>query len=91
MIDRPELPVDSETNLVSFVLRFVSEQPSGEASAETLAPAPMTWHGVIRHVQTNEERHFTRWSEAVSFIARYVTVEDDTLDSGRESKPVTGV
>jgi hypothetical protein len=83
--------VDSEANLVSFVLRFVSEQPVDEASAELSAPARSAWHGVIRHVQTNEERHFTRWSEVVSFISRYVTVEEDTIDPGGESRSVTGV
>ena len=91
MIDPLRLPVDSETNLVSFVLRFVSEHPLDEASTDTNAPSPLNWHGVIRHVQTNEERHFTRWSEAVSFISRYVNVSGDTIDPGKDSKPVTGM
>jgi pimeloyl-ACP methyl ester carboxylesterase len=55
----------------SFVLRFVQEAP---AAAE-LARAP-GWHGVVRHVQTNQEEPFTQLTDAIAFIARYVSVGD---------------
>ena len=57
----------SEISLVSFVLRFVCDEPA----AQTTHPATH-WHGVIRHVQSNVERRFTEWDEAVAFIAQYV-------------------
>lgn len=61
-----------DTNLVSFVLRFVCEPLSGEPAC------PMAnWHGVIRHVQSNTEQHFTRWAEAVAFIRQRVRLEQD--------------
>jgi hypothetical protein len=60
-------PLDSELSLVSFVLRFVCEEPA----AQGVHPATH-WHGVIRHVQSNVERRFTDWDEAVAFIGEYV-------------------
>ncbi len=65
--------MESDANLTSFVLRFVSEQAADD-------PASTSWHGVIRHVQTNQERAFTRWSEAEAFIQQYVE-----LNEGREA------
>jgi hypothetical protein len=50
----------------SFVLRFVQDAPSDSASA--------TWHAVVVHVQSNEEKSFTDFADAVAFIARYVHV-----------------
>jgi hypothetical protein len=56
-----------ETHLVSFVLRFVCE------GLANLADKPAgEWHGVLRHVQSNTELHFTRWEDAVAFIAQHV-------------------
>lgn len=59
----PPAPGSPETGLESFVIRFVFA-PATQPSA--------AWHGVVRHVQTNTELHFTRWAEAVQFMARYV-------------------
>jgi len=72
------LPPDIEslaaqkTSLVSFVLRFVCDEP-----AEESARLPPHWRGVIRHVQSDAERHFTHWTEAVAFIARYIDVDKE--------------
>jgi hypothetical protein len=62
--------MDTEANLTSFVLRFVSDQPSDDNIAAT-------WHGVIRHVQTNQERAFTRWAEVVAFIEQYIELGEE--------------
>lgn len=77
------LPTASEPNLDSFVLRFVR---SGEAVAGSpgaqggTAPSDgretASWHGVIRHVQSNRERAFSRWADAVAFIAEFVDVRE---------------
>lgn len=67
---QPEPPGAPETNLISFVLRFVCDGPVAESARPTAQ-----WYGVIRHVQSNTERHFTHWTEAVAFIARYVDVD----------------
>ena len=65
-----------ETNVVSFVLRFVYDEPP-DRSAHLVAG----WHGVIRHVQSDAERPFTRWRDAVAFIEQYVHVGEDTTTS----------
>ena len=57
-------PPPADPNLDSFVLRFV-RQP-----AEGAGPG---WHGVIRHVQSNRERAFNRWEDAVKFINEFVS------------------
>jgi hypothetical protein len=57
--------VSPETQLDSFVVRFVYDETQGDADGAN-------WHGLVRHVQSNAEHHFTRWEEAVAFIARYV-------------------
>lgn len=63
----PETPPPAETHLASFVLRFIYEEPP----ATPVAPVA-EWRGVLRHVQSNAEIHFTRWEEATAFIAQYV-------------------
>ena len=53
-----------EPNLDSFVLRFVH------------GPETNGWHGIVRHVQSNRERAFSRWCDAVSFIGEFVSIEE---------------
>ena len=64
--------MSSETPRVeSFVLRFVADAPDSGAPAQT-----RDWHGVVVHVQSDEERRFTNLADAIAFIARYVPVGD---------------
>ena len=56
-----ETPAPNETNVVSFVMRFVYDKPN-------------EWHGVIRHIQSDAEMHFTHWDDARKFVAQYVEV-----------------
>lgn len=49
----------------SFVLRF-------SADAEDAA-----WRGLIRHVQTDTERHFTRLDELLEFVGGYVSLNEN--------------
>lgn len=58
----------ADTKMVSFVLRFTQE-------AQTDASAPPEWRGMLRHVQTNEQTHFTELDEALDFIANYVDLK----------------
>lgn len=69
-----EPTVSGENSLDSFVLRFVrqSEDPPRPAAA---------WHGVIRHVQSNRERAFNRWGDAVSFINEFVGLDQEQIDA----------
>jgi hypothetical protein len=60
----------AENSLDSFVLRFV--RPS-DAALSNAHP----WHGVIRHIQTNRERSFKHWDEAVAFINEFVSIAAD--------------
>lgn len=57
----------SKTAVTSFVIRFKQEQ-------EKVHSAPL-WHGSIRHVQTNQETHFTDIQEALTFMAQFVRIE----------------
>lgn len=75
-----------QTNVASFVLRFMQE--TTDAVANT---SPSGWRGVIKHVQTNDEQHFTRIADALAFIAHYVCLEEfdegrKTNDEGRRTK-----
>lgn len=56
-------------NVVSFVLRFTQPTPT-EATSTGLA-----WYGLLRHVETNDQIHFTRIEEALAFLARYVDLQ----------------
>jgi hypothetical protein len=62
------LPTDSPS-VESFVLRFVQDAPSNGADSVR------QWHAVVVHVQTNEEKTFTDFADAVAFISRYVQIE----------------
>jgi hypothetical protein len=53
-----------KTQVSSFVLRFVQEQPR------------TSWYGLVRHVQSNEELRFSRMEDVLDFLARYVVVEN---------------
>ncbi len=73
----------SQTSLVSFVLRFVLDEPPSSGAMRSLP----RWHGVIRHVQTNEEVHFARWKEAVAFIEQYVKLALPPPSEESETEP----
>lgn len=64
----------------SFVLRFIGDVPEGDVPASMRA-----WHGVIVHVQSNEEKTFAHFAEAAAFIARYVHVDDFAFQRANEA------
>ncbi len=55
----------------SFIIRFVQDLPD-----DSIAPGLQAWRGVVIHVQTNEEKHFTHLADALAFMAKYVPVGD---------------
>jgi hypothetical protein len=61
-------------NIASFVLRFTQE-----LWQDTQGEPHVRWRGHIRHVQGNEEDHFIDFTEALTFIQRYLI--ELTLDS----------
>jgi hypothetical protein len=63
----------SETAVTSFVIRFKQEQASTQTAR--------SWHGSIRHVQTNRETHFTDIQEALAFMAQFVKIDEHAADS----------
>lgn len=71
----------TETNLDSFVLRFVRETKPGEEQHRASVQARHTWRGSIRHVQSNQERHFTHWDDALEFISEFVNLREDKIDA----------
>ncbi len=64
----------------SFILRFIEDIP--EAGPES---AGRSWHAVILHVQSKEEKTFANFADAVAFIARYVPVGEFAFP-GREAR-----
>jgi hypothetical protein len=60
-----------ETDVDSFILRFVQERSAQESNQNSGSPAA-PWHGVIRHVQSKEEIRFTQIEDALRFVANYV-------------------
>jgi hypothetical protein len=61
----------------SFVLRFVNDAPENGVS---------NWHAVVVHVQTNEERTFTDFADAVAFIARYVQIGEFSFNATEDGR-----
>lgn len=59
-----------QTNIASFILRFVQE--TTDATADSLRA---DWHGVIKHVQSDTEQHFTHLADAIAFMAQYVKLD----------------
>jgi len=60
-----------QTTVASFVLRFVHE------TTDPPTDLPQSdWRGVIKHVQTNDEQHFTRLEDALAFMARFVNLDE---------------
>jgi hypothetical protein len=65
-------------DMVSFVLRFVRE--TGEEQ-ET------RWRGIIKHVQSNDETHFSRFAEALEFMQAHVNdVVNKSFSDAAESQ-----
>ena len=67
------MPADSP-RVESFVLRFVQNVP-GEGAT------PESWRAVVVHVQSNEEKSFSHFADAIAFISRYVPLGDFVLKS----------
>ena len=65
-----------ETDVDSFIMRFVQERPTQEKNL-TNGPPAASWHGVIRHVQSKEEIRFTQIEDALRFVANYVALAED--------------
>jgi hypothetical protein len=78
------LPVSQETNISSFLLRFIDDSQSVE-QAET------AYRGVIRHIQSGDELSFTRWVDVENFIQQYFPVEDLDPSFGPKAKSVDGI
>lgn len=60
----------TETEIVSFVLRFT------KTSNDSSTPSHI-WRGVIRHVQSEEHCNFTRFSDAMAFMEKYVELSPE--------------
>jgi hypothetical protein len=65
-----------ETGVDSFIVRFVQERSVSERN-QNAGPSTAPWHGVIRHVQSEEEIRFTQIEEALRFVANYVELTGD--------------
>jgi hypothetical protein len=62
----------SETAVSSFVIRFKQDQTSD--------PPALPWRGLIRHVQTSQEIHFTQIEDALEFMAQFVEIDEKRSD-----------
>jgi hypothetical protein len=73
--------LNPEPKLVSFVLRFVYDEPSDAAApGEHGEHGAQGWYGIVRHVQSNSERHFTSWEDVSAFVAQYVDLRKEAQD-----------
>ncbi|HET9494954.1 MAG TPA: hypothetical protein VFR15_12050 [Chloroflexia bacterium] len=70
--------MNTEPKLVSFVLRFVYDEVSEGATPGE--HGTLGWYGIVRHVQSNSERHFTRWEDVSAFVAQYVDLRKEAQD-----------
>ena len=82
-----------ETDVDSFILRFVqvrdaeqrnaaqrnATQRNAQEKSQSTGLAAAPWHGIIRHVQSNEELRFTQIEDALRFVANYVELADGIL------------
>lgn len=69
------MTMDDPVTITSFVIRFIQ---SGDKKASKWG-AKALCRGAIRHVQSNQEHNFTRWSEAVDFIQKFVALGESNL------------
>ncbi len=68
----------SETEIVSFVLRFTGRRDALESPLRVSC-------GLIRHVQRGEEIRFTHIKDMLEFLSRYMDLsqmEKETLSIG---------
>ena len=66
------MAMDTQSPLISsFVIRFVMNE--AQETVDELGQPP--YRGTIRHIQSDEEMHFSLWDDAVEFIRRYVPLE----------------
>jgi hypothetical protein len=75
--------MSSQTNVVSFVVRFVQKTTTLPGTD----PSEGAWHGVVKHVQSNEEQRFSRLVDALAFMAKYVNLE--SLAEAEDALPAT--
>jgi hypothetical protein len=64
----------SESTIASFVLRFTQEH------TPEIEPSARAWHGVIRHVQSNEQIRFIQIEDALAFVACYVDINNEAMN-----------
>lgn len=67
--------------IASFVVRVVVEA-AADASGAT------RWHGLIRHVQSDAECHFTHWAEAQSFMEDHAGLTPRDPEGLPNNKPL---
>lgn len=72
--------VSASPRVESFVMRFVQDTPARDDSAGARA-----WRVHVVHVQTNEEKSFVNFAEAVAFIARAVPIGDFSFSNAPSS------
>jgi hypothetical protein len=65
-----------ETAVTSFVIRFRQERTDCNA-----APP---WRGLIRHIQSSEEIHFTNIEDALRFMAQFVEITQPAENEDRQ-------
>ncbi len=62
--------MDETYNIHSFVIRIIPGGSNLEKGDEYQQPGRVA----VRHIQTNQERNFLNWVEAVAFIQTFVVL-----------------
>ncbi len=74
-------PAHAIPKIDSFIIRFIETR-----RRVGRRPAPGDWRGVIVHVQTNKEKGFTDFADAIAFMGRYVSIGDFSLKGGEHAE-----
>lgn len=64
------METNTSPSITSFVIRFVMDNALPDNIAQPC------YRGAIRHIQSDEEINFNNWEDAVTFIQRYVPLEN---------------
>jgi len=72
---------DAPPDGVSSLLHALASESASTNDPHTNRRERATWHAVVVHVQTNEEKNFTDFADAIAFITRYVPLGDFVFKS----------
>ena len=82
--------IDKSPEISSFIIRFIHAEGYSQ-----LPQVDGNYRGTIRHILSNQELHFSKWKEAVSFIGQFVPIHENPAGepspgSTEQDNPLSG-